>query len=63
MKDKLVIFVSRNREKSHSLLKVTPEIHEKVKKLADVTGKQPIDLASTLLEWALERVEVSEEDE
>lgn len=45
---------------THSLLKVTPEVHDRVKELAGELNRLPIYVASELLEWALDRVEIVE---
>lgn len=51
------------REKSHSLIQVTPAVHTKVKDLSAKLDRLPIDVASELIEWALEHVEIVEDME
>jgi len=55
----LCLHVALETEKCHSLLKVTPRIHDQVKALAAKLNWQPIDVASTLISYALDHVEIS----
>lgn len=56
----LCLHVAMETEKCHSLLKVTPRIHDQVKALAAKLNWQPIDVASTLISYALDHVEISD---
>lgn len=49
------------REKSHSLIQVTPAVHAKVKELSNKLDRLPIDVASELIEWALDHVKIVED--
>jgi hypothetical protein len=60
MNDALCLHVALETEKCHSLLKVTPRVHDQVKALAVKLNWQPIDVASTLISYALDHVEISD---
>lgn len=55
----LLLHVAMESEKCHSLLKVTPRVHDRVKELAAKLRWQPIDVASALITYALDHVEIS----
>jgi len=58
-RDKLIMQKCQIKDPAtHSLLKVTPEVHERVKELSAELNRLPINVASELLEWALDRVEI-----
>ena len=64
MMERLVMYKATDpKEGTHSLLKVTPEVHSRVKDLSKHLNRLPIDVASELITWALERVEIGSEAE
>lgn len=57
--DTLCLRVALETERSHSLLKVSPQMHDQVKALAAKLNWQPIDVTTKLLEYAMQHVEIS----
>lgn len=57
--DTLCLRVALETERSHSLLKVSPKMHDEVKALAAKLNWQPIDVTTKLLEYAMQHVEIS----
>lgn len=57
--DTLCLRVALEAERSHSLLKVSPKMHDEVKALAAKLNWQPIDVTTKLLEYAMQHVEIS----
>lgn len=62
--EKLVIKKYRNMiDECYKTLKVTPKLHEQVKKIADKTNRQINDIATILVEYALENAEIEEDED
>lgn len=60
--DVLIIRKSKNPyNEFYKTLKVSPEIHERVKKLAEEVNKNINELSTRLVEFALERVHIEED--
>ena len=56
-KDKCII-KSAEKPSSCGMVRVTPDIHQKLQELARKTGRGTTSIAKELLEFALERVEI-----
>lgn len=62
--EKLVIKKYRNMiDECYKTLKVTPKLHEQVKKIAEQTNRQINDIATILVEYALENTEIEEDED
>ena len=63
MNDKLIIRQKRDTYQAAVVVKVSPEAFAMVEDLCRRTGRSRTDIASRLIEWASERVEVRSDDE
>ena len=63
MNDKLIIRQKRDTYQAAVVVKVSPEAFALVEDLCHRTGRSRTDIASRLIEWAAERVEVRSDDE
>lgn len=62
--EKLIIKKYRNMiDECYKTLKVTPKLHEQVKKIAEQTNRQINDIATILVEYALENTEIEEDED
>lgn len=62
--EKLIIKKYRSAmDDCYKTLKVSPKVHEQVKEIADKTNRQINDIATILVEYALENAEIEEDED
>lgn len=60
--DKITIKSKKEKSVAWKPIMVKSELFDQIDELANLTGKRKCDIAEILLEFALERVEIKEED-
>ena len=61
--EKLIIRRKKDTYQSAVVVKVSPEAFSMIEDLCHRTGRSRTDIASRLIEWAAERVEIRSDDE
>lgn len=61
--DKLITRQKRDTYQAAVVVKVSPESFAMIEDLCRRTGRSRTDIASRLIEWAAERVEIRSDDE